>query len=55
MFRLAEIVITGPLFALAGYTVPGGSGRTSLSCCEIELFGGAIYDYLDRAWKLGTG
>ena len=29
MFRLAEIVTTGPLFVLAGYTVPGRSGLTN--------------------------
>ena len=37
MFRLVEIVLTGPLFVLAGYAVPGGSGLSSLSCCEINF------------------
>jgi hypothetical protein len=36
-FGWLEIVNAGPLFALAGYSVPGRSGLTTLSCCEIEL------------------
>jgi hypothetical protein len=51
-FGWLEVVATSPLFVLAGYSVPGRSGRTTLSCARLNLFAGASDNYLDGPREL---
>jgi hypothetical protein len=53
-FGWLESVTTGPLFALAGYTVPGRSGLIA-ELCEIELVSCASNIDFDGPRKLGAG